>query len=320
MANPKESTIKKAIIAIADKRSKHPDAPPLKLAQDPKLRKIRQARNKVLVESLQAAGLDTRRLAALGKQHDAELRRAVAKYRAEAVRRSRKRGPHYLSVLGQCKVLVDAADQTTSVSLTKPFLIWATPRSNILSNSQVAPSDSWAKFRVSSSGEDSYRVSFYFLWTNPYNTFVVIDPITFVIATGYIEADADRSYLTPNVSNVSVDAEFSLWQWWLPSPEPILSASASLGHKSAVAEYFQTDSQSESIAAGVRLDAGTFAVPASSTVVFEVAIPISFYSDSGTALADFESGNFNVACPVVAFPVVQLPFREARTATRRIRS
>ena len=189
----------------------------------------------MLVESLQAAGLDTHRLAALGKQHDAELRRAVAKYRAEAVRRSRKRGPHYLSVLGQCKVLVDAADQTTSVSLTKPFLIWATPRSNILSNSQVAPSDSWAKFRVSSSGEDSYRVSFYFLWTNPYNTFVVIDPITFVIAAGYIEADADRSYLTPNVSNVSVDAEFSLWQWWLPSPEPILSASASLGHKSAVA-------------------------------------------------------------------------------------
>jgi hypothetical protein len=308
MANPNESTIKKAIIAIEDKRSKHPDAPRLKLAQNPKLHGIRRNRDKLLVESLQAAGLDTRRLVALGKQHDAELRRAVDKYRAEAIRRSPKKGPHYLSVLGQCKALVDAADQTNSISLTKPFLIWATPRSNILSDSQVAPSDSWAKFRVSSSGDDSYRVSFYFLWTNPSNTFVVIDPVTFVIATGYIEADADRAYWLANVSNVSADAEFSLWQWWLPSPAPILSASASLGHESAVAEYFQTDSQSDSIAAGVRLDAGTFAVPASSTVVFEVAISISFYSDTGTALADFESGNFNVACPVVAFPVVPLPF------------
>jgi hypothetical protein len=308
MANTNESKIKKEIVAIEARRSKHPDAPRLKLGEDPKLQKIRQAQNKLLVEFLQSAGLDTRKVAALGKQHDAELRRAVDKYRAEAIRRSRKKGTHYSSVMGQCKTILDASDQTNSVSVVKPFLIWATPRSNILSDSQVAPSDSWAKFRVSSSGDESYKVSFYFLWTNPFANGIVIDPLTFVIATGYIEADADRAYWLANVSNVGAEAEFYLWQWWQQSQAPILSATASLGHVSAVAEYFQTDSESKSIAAGVKLDAGTFFVPRYSTAVFEVAVSISFYSDSGTAVADFESENFNVTCPVVAFPVLQTPF------------
>ena len=303
-----ESKLKKTIIAIEARRSKHPDAPRLKLGQDPKLQRIRQARDKVLVEFLQAAGLDTRKVDALGQQHDAELRRAVDKYRAEAIRRSRKKGTHYSSVMGQCKAILDAADQADSVSLPKPFLIWATPRSNILSDSQTAPSDSWAKFRVSSSGDDSNKVSFYFLWTNPSANGVFIDPFAFVIATGYLEADADRAYWLVNVANVSAEAAFSLWQWWLPAPAPILSASASLGGVSAVAEYFQSDSESKSIAAGVRLDAGTFFVPSYSTAVFEVAVSISFYSDTGTAVADFESGNFNVTCPVVAFSVLQSPF------------
>jgi hypothetical protein len=40
-------------------------------------------------------------------------------------------------------------------------------------------------------------------WTNPNTNGVVIDPCTFVIATGYIEADADKAYWLANVSNVS---------------------------------------------------------------------------------------------------------------------
>jgi hypothetical protein len=308
MANINESKIKKAIVAIEARRSKHPDAPRLKLGEDPKLQKIKQARNKLLVEFLESAGLDTRKVDAIGKQHDTELRRAIDKYCAEAIRRSRKKGSYYLSVMSQCKALVAAADQAGSVSVAEPFLIWATPRVNILSDWQIAPSDSWAKFKVSSSGDDSYKVSFYFLWTNPNINGVVIDPFTFVIATGYIEADADRAYWLANVSNVGAEADFYLWQWWDQSQAPILSASASLGHVSALSEYFQADTESQSIAAGVRLDAGTFFVPRGSTAVFEVAISTSFYSDSGTAFADFESGNFNITCPVVAFPVVQTPF------------
>jgi hypothetical protein len=309
MTTVKRSKLKKTIIAIEARRSKHPDAPRLKLSQDPKLQRIRQARDKLLVESLQAAGLDTCKIAALGEQHDAALRRATDKYRAEAIRRSRKKGTHYSSVMGQCKAIRDAADDTTSVSLPKPFLIWATPRSNILSDSQIAPSDSWAKFRISSSGNDSHKVSFYFLWTNPFANGVFIDPFAFVIATGYLHADADRSYLTPKIANVSAQAEFFLWQWWLPAPAPILSASSFLGGVSAIAEYFQTDSKSQSVSAGVKLDAGSFFVTSYSTALFEVAISISFDSNNeGTALADFESGNFNVTCPLVAFSVVQSPF------------
>jgi hypothetical protein len=161
---------------------------------------------------------------------------------------------------------------------------------------------------VESGGEGSEKVSFYFLWTNPSNTFAFINPFTFVIATGYIETDADRAYWSANTSNVAADAQFYFWQWWQPSSAPLLSASTSLGAQSAVAEYFQTDSRSQSIAAGVRLDAGTFAVPPYATAVFEVAVTVSYLCNTGNSIADFESGNFNVTCPLVASPVVQSPF------------
>lgn len=309
MGTVKKSELKKRIIAIEARRSKQPEAPRLTLGRDPKLQRIREARDKLLVEFLQSAGLDTRKIAALGEQHDAALKGVTDKYRAETIRRAGKKGTHYSSVMGQCKAILDAADETDSVSLPKPFLIWATPRSNILSDSQTAPSNSWAKFQISSSGNDSYKVSFYFLWTNPFGNGVFIDPFAFVIATGYLEADADRSYLTPKIVNASAEADFFFWQWWLPAPAPLLSASASLGGVSAIAEYFQTDSKSQSIAAGVKLDAGSFFVPSYSTAIFEVAVSVSFLSyEEGTALADFESGNFNVTCPLVAFSVVQSPF------------
>src|SRR5215471_8025751 len=80
MRTIKKSKLKKAIIAIEARRSKRPDAPRLKVGQDFKLQRIRQTRDKILVEFLRAGGLDTRKVAALGKQHDAALRRVIDKY------------------------------------------------------------------------------------------------------------------------------------------------------------------------------------------------------------------------------------------------
>jgi hypothetical protein len=308
MARISTSEIKKAIIAIEAQRSNDPDAPRLQLGENPKLQKIKQARNRLLVESLESAGLDTRKLSALGKQHDTELRRATEKYRAEAIRRSRKKRAYYSSVISQAKAIVALDNPNTFGSVAQPFLIWATPRSNILSDSHYAPSDSWAKFRVSTSGDETHKVSFYFLWTNPNSNGVVIHPFAFVIATGFIEADADRAYFLVNTSNAGAEADFYLWQWWDQSQAPILSATASLGHVSAVSEYFQADTKSQSIAAGFILDAGTFFVPGGSTTVLESAVSVSFNSNTGTASADFESGNFNLTCPGVVFPITQTPF------------
>jgi len=308
MAKINVSKFKKAIIAIEAERARYPDAPHMKLGENPKLQKIRQVKNELLVESLEKAGLDTRKLAAVGKQHDVELKRATDKYRAEAIRRSRKKGAYYSSVMSQANAIVALDDPNRFASVAEPFLIWATPRSNIISDSQYAPAGSWAKFKVSSSGDETYKVSFYFLWSNPNTHGVVIDPFTFVVATGFIEADADRAYWLANTSNAGAEADFYLWQWWDQSQAPILSATASLGHVSALSEYFQADTESKSIAAGFILDAGTFFVPGGSTAVFEAAVSVSFESNTGTASADFESGNFNVTCPGVVFPVTQTPF------------
>ena len=42
--------------------------------------------------------------------------------------------------------------------------------------------------------------------------------------------------------------------------------------------------------------------------MFEVATIIDYSNYNGTATVDFETGNFNVACPLVSFPVLELPF------------
>jgi hypothetical protein len=50
-----------------------------------------------------------------------------------------------------------------------------------------------------------------------------------------------------------------------------------------------------------------FAVAPGKGVVFEVALALDYRNDSGDIEADFESGDFKIACPVVVFSLLNSP-------------
>ena len=69
------------------------------------------------------------------------------------------------------------------------------------------------------------------------------------------------------------------------------------------------DTQGASVSSGVSLNTTMFAVPPNTVVVFEVAIELDCSVDDsdGYIEADFESGDFRIACPVVVFSLLNSP-------------
>jgi hypothetical protein len=190
-----KSDLKRALIAAEAERSKYPTVFRPDPTQHPELLSTLRAGEKLFSEFFRKAGLDEKKLAELQKQHNTELRRILDKYKAEAVKHaSSVKDTIHSSIKSQSEALkLLAADNSffpfPSFSLEKPLLILATPHSNIIWDSNIAPFDSWAKIRVDSTeSSGSQKVSFDFLWNNPSNFFAVINANTFMSASGLLEA------------------------------------------------------------------------------------------------------------------------------------
>jgi hypothetical protein len=67
------------------------------------------------------------------------------------------------------------------------------------------------------------------------------------------------------------------------------------------------DTNGTSISAGVSMNRTMFPVPSGRLVIFEVALAVEYDNDDGDIVADFESGNFMIGCPVVVFSILNSP-------------
>ena len=67
------------------------------------------------------------------------------------------------------------------------------------------------------------------------------------------------------------------------------------------------DVKGYSVNAGVGLNKAMFAVPPRNVVVFEVGVIIDYDNNDGNIEADFEHGDFQIACPVVVFSLLNSP-------------
>jgi hypothetical protein len=317
MAKISTAELKRTLIAAEKNRLKHRAEDGLDPARYPKLASTRREGEKLLDEFFRKAGLDTRKLVALQKQYGAELQRVVDKQTAGAVRRaSRAKDTVNSSIKSQrdaFKLL--AADKPffpfPSVSLDKPFLIWATPRANIISDSTIEPFNSRAKIRIESSDSSGlHKLSFYFLWDNPSDFFAVINVSTFMSATGRLKATAfgGPSGIDPTsrFSFVGCSANLALWSWWEqpPNSTPFVTQ-----HIASVEEHasFWDKSNAVSVSDGANLNKTFFLVPPHGVVVIEVAFRVGYNNGHGRALADFETGAFRVTCPVVVVAVLTAP-------------
>jgi hypothetical protein len=278
-------------------------------ARHPRLLSAERAGDEFLSEFFRSKGFDEKRFAALRKQHRAELDRVIEQEDADAIRRSARANR---AVQAQIKSQTAALKQLRGskpffpfplVTLDTPFLIWATPRSNIISDSSIEPFNSWAKVRVESSdSEGTHKLSFYYLWDNPSDFFAVINGSTFMGATGRLKASVSGGLSgidpTSRFSFVWCSVNFALWSWWQQPPTSTPYTTHSLASVAEDASFWDK-SEAVSVADGFNLDQTHFLVPPQGVVVFEVTLQISYSNGDGKALADFESGDFRVTCPVV---------------------
>lgn len=304
--------LKKSILAAEAERAKHPAPFRPDRAQRATLQKSRQASEKMVSGSLKEAGLDLKNFHALHEQRGAELERMVAKHKADALRSAKQhKDALYSSIAAQSKALGDLASRSDffpypTFTLDTPFLIWSIPLTDI-SDSAAVPFGSWAKFDFKTSQTVTQKVGFYFYWPNPYQDYAVINAATFMSATGHLRSHAPWGWGT-NVSSVTATALFNLWFGWPTGVTSSAGDSGWLGATGALSTPFiGPDVEASSISSGISLNTTMFAVPPNDVVVFEVALEIDCENDSGNIDADFASGDFQIACPVVVFSLLNSP-------------
>jgi hypothetical protein len=302
--------LKKAILAVEAERAKHPAKFRADRAQRATLQKQRQASEKMVSGFLKEAGLDLKKFQATQEQRSVELERMVAKHKADALRlASQRKGTLYSSIDAQSKALGDLGSDFfpyPTFTLDTPFLIWTIPLADI-SDSAAVPFGSWAKFDFKTSQSVTQKLGFYFYWVNPYTDYAVINAATFMSATGHLRAHAPWG-LGVNTSQVEADALLNLWFGW---PTGVTSSNYAGAYLGSIGAFSQTflgpDTEATSISSGVSLSTTMFAVPPNDVVVFEVALALDCENDSGNIDADFASGDFQIACPVVVFSLLNSP-------------
>ena len=304
--------LKRAILAVEAERLKHPVAFRPDRAQRATLQKSRRASEKLVTGFLREAGLDIKKLQALQEKRSVELERMVAKQKAEALRRaSRQKDTLHSSIVQQSKALRDLASKSDffphpTFTLDTPFLIWSIPLTNI-SDSAAVPFGSFAKFKFSTSQyRGTQKVGFYFYWVNGFSDFAVINATTFLSATGHLKAHAPRGFWV-NTSQVQATALLNLWFGWPTDVTSTASAGEFLGITGAYGDWLGGDTNGASVSSGVQLTETMFAVPPGNVVVFEVAVALDYENDDGDIEADFESGDFKIACPLVVFSLLNSP-------------
>jgi hypothetical protein len=304
--------LKKAIVAVEAARSKHPAKFRADRAQRATLQKSRQASDKMVSGFLKEAGLDLKKFQALQEQRSVELERMVAQHKADALRLAKQRKDTiHSSIAAQSKALGDLAAQSDffpypTFTLDTPFLIWTIPLADI-ADSAAVPFGSWAKFDFKTSDSLTQKVGFYFYWANPYTDYAVINAATFMSASGHLRAHAPWT-VGVNTSEVYAWALLNLWFGW---PTGVTSSNYDAAYVGAIGAMSQTflgpDVEATSISSGVSLSTTMFAVPPNDVVVFEVALELDCENDSGNIDADFASGDFQIACPVVVFSLLNSP-------------
>jgi hypothetical protein len=249
---------------------------------------------------------------ALQEQRSAALERMAAKHKADTLKlAAQRKGTLYSSVAAQSKALGDLSARSDffpypTFTLDTPFLIWTIPLADI-ADSAAVPFGSWAKFDFKSSQSGTQKVGFYFYWPNPYGDYAVINAATFMSAAGHLRSHAPWG-LGTNTSEVMATVLFNLWFGWPTGVTSSTYASAWLGRSGALSTPFiGPDVEGTSISSGVSLSTAMFAVPPGDVVVFEVALELDYDNDSGNIDADFASGAFQIACPVVVFSLLNSP-------------
>jgi hypothetical protein len=192
--------------------------------------------------------------------------------------------------------------------IDSPFLIWPT-QGVFFDSSHYEPWNSWGKIKLDSSKKNGgEELSFYFLWTNPSEGYTVINVDAYLILNGFCSVETGGGFFAGDrTSSLTLSSRLYLLEWWnQPPTSPLMQADQFQNALNLYAESggtfdFDGDFDAQYIYRGFDLRYTLFLVPPRETVVFEVALNITYSNgdDGGQVHVDFTSGDFEVMSPAV---------------------
>ena len=315
-----KSEFKRIIAAI--KNGQVPTAPEAgKFKRPPVSAKRRTAAN--MVESvLTKAGLDTSKVKKLLAEDHKALRTAFDKDGATAARRNRATSAAFRSGMAarfDALKLLRAPFVSSFLTLDKPFLIWQLPHPqlDIFIDSRIESNNSSARVLVNKDeGSNSTRFVFFFLWRNESDFFAVANVGSSLVINGRCLIFANDGIIFPDTATLNIAASLSLVRWFgwgtgndqtmhpnvqSTQRQQVVSFSVEGGNILSLGDF---DGRSFSFEA-FPLSHSLFVIPGGASVVFQVALELSYgFDGGGNIFVDFSEDGNAVFCPNVEIEIL----------------
>ena len=281
------------------------------LASDPKAAKAREqlAREdlELVKRHLAESGFDPERFDKLAAERSKGRKKLADEGRRHAIDASSAIAAHLADLAVQILPLEPLDTVIDQVTFIRSFA-----GQGVVVDSNIGPSDNWARYRLESSGDSwdgTGRLSFFTLWQNKLDTPTVIIARPNLVINAHLSCDADWNGVASwfgmdSEARGTVRARTTVWGMdssvsSIVHDEVVAAASASGG--------FFGDDSSKSIAFSGLLSASGVTVPAQSYALIEVELFTEWHAHSASVVLDAEGGSHRVDLPSILLTEIRPP-------------
>jgi hypothetical protein len=313
-----EAESKAAFSAIESAR-RHEDTRLRKAAHAARTQILAEAEH-LLVPYFKKTGLDVTAFQAAQERAQPEMRRLAEERKQQAIKESasvaarlraaEKRWLQNRSFLrSHLKSSPDFVPPVVTAVETASMIV---PSSGLeMDNFELSAVNNWAKVRGQWSSSANENLRFIFMWSNPNDTYTVINAASYVSVNGSCQLDANGGalgILPGGNSSLDLSASMTIWELWDQPPNSLLTETLQIFSQSAngggwfssvgAVEHFSVNTSTGD------LIYYQLVLPPNAAVAFEVTFQIDAQIDNGSAQIDFSSGSFEVRCPLVEIGIL----------------
>ncbi|MFZ0455901.1 MAG: hypothetical protein WAM24_19290 [Ignavibacteriaceae bacterium] len=285
--------------------------------------KSRSAAEQLFTSFLTRNNFDFDKVDKILLQNKAERNAVLEKLEAEAIKESIKTNNKISKIIELQRKNIQNLTEAVSapypfyIVLDKPFLIWPT-NGLYFEDSHYESWNSWGKVKLDSSKSSVYagiseKLTFYFMWQNPVDTWAVINADGYLIHNGFCSVQSDSgTFAGDRRSSVTIYSNLNPMEWWnQPPTQPMTQSDQSvqifnISCESGSMFDFDGGFNGDYVFRGSDSQYKLMIVPPKGVVVFEVVSVISYSNgvDGGKAHVDFSSNDFKIICPFMLLSVL----------------
>jgi hypothetical protein len=252
-----------------------------------------------------AAGFDLDRLQKLAAESSEKRKKLAEDSRRRAVDASAEVSRHLADIAPVILPIEPLDTVIDQVTFIRSFLGQGT-----VLESNIAPSDNWARYRLDSSVDDGSlpgRLSFFTIWQNKRNSPTLVMARPNLVINAHLGCDAGGSGLfggTPELAEATVRVRTTVWG--MDSSVSSIVYDREVGYARAYSNWIFGDYDSDSIEFNELLLAAGVAIPAQAYSLVEVEL-LTEWKGIGSVVLDAEGGSHRVDVPQIVLTELQTP-------------